>query len=373
MTGPEFSEVDIDRLADYVGGALDGTPDEAEVASLVAGDPAWRAAHDALTAGMASVAAGLGALAAEAMPADIAVRLDSALAGLPPLDRTGAPGAGAAETTAAEATAAEAGAAEAGAARAGAAGPEIAVPDHTEAAAPIAAGRLQRRVTTVGEPRRRRTSRHIGVSDPDRRSGLRRWAGPIAVAAGAVVFAGIGFGDLLTGGDASSDSASTAGHAPAAGENAPLLASRDAHADALGPPAASRLAAPPVADRITSTGTDYQRGSLRSAAAVGAVEPYTADKRAAESAGAQVFVGQSPFGLERLNDRAALAGCLDAIARENGGGPITVQAVDYARYRGAPALVVSFVAGNGTWTWVSGAACGTPADAAATLDSVKVG
>ena len=31
MTGAEFSEVDIDLLADYVGGALDGTPDEAVV------------------------------------------------------------------------------------------------------------------------------------------------------------------------------------------------------------------------------------------------------------------------------------------------------------------------------------------------------
>ena len=28
MTGAEFSGVDIDLLADYIGGALEGTPDE---------------------------------------------------------------------------------------------------------------------------------------------------------------------------------------------------------------------------------------------------------------------------------------------------------------------------------------------------------
>ena len=39
MTAGEFREVDLDLLADYVGGALDGTPDEARVAQLVADGP----------------------------------------------------------------------------------------------------------------------------------------------------------------------------------------------------------------------------------------------------------------------------------------------------------------------------------------------
>ena len=45
MTGAEFDGVDIDLLADYIGGALAGTPDESAVAALVADDPAWREAY----------------------------------------------------------------------------------------------------------------------------------------------------------------------------------------------------------------------------------------------------------------------------------------------------------------------------------------
>ncbi|WP_373688915.1 hypothetical protein [Verrucosispora sioxanthis] len=42
MSAGEFSEVDHDLLADYLGGALDGTPEHAEIARRVAQDPAWR-------------------------------------------------------------------------------------------------------------------------------------------------------------------------------------------------------------------------------------------------------------------------------------------------------------------------------------------
>ncbi len=86
MTGDQFSEVDVDLLADYVGGALDGTPDEAVVAQRIADDPAWRAAYDELAGAMATVGAQLHELGgtAEPMPADVAARLDAALAGAPP-------------------------------------------------------------------------------------------------------------------------------------------------------------------------------------------------------------------------------------------------------------------------------------------------
>ena len=40
--GVGVTEVDWDLLADHLGGALQGTPEEARVAHLVATDPAWR-------------------------------------------------------------------------------------------------------------------------------------------------------------------------------------------------------------------------------------------------------------------------------------------------------------------------------------------
>ncbi|BCB85941.1 hypothetical protein Psuf_032540 [Phytohabitans suffuscus] len=61
MTGQEFSEVDFDLLADYVGGALDGTPEETVVARRVAEEPAWAEAHAALVEATGSVRASLAA------------------------------------------------------------------------------------------------------------------------------------------------------------------------------------------------------------------------------------------------------------------------------------------------------------------------
>ncbi|MGN9908032.1 hypothetical protein ACTMTJ_10835 [Phytohabitans sp. LJ34] len=82
MTGQEFSEVDIDLLADYVGGALDGTPEEAVVARRVAEEPAWAEAHSALSEATEGVRASLASwgASAEPMPAEVADRITAALA-----------------------------------------------------------------------------------------------------------------------------------------------------------------------------------------------------------------------------------------------------------------------------------------------------
>lgn len=82
MTGADFTGVDIDLLADYVGGALDGTPDEARVAALIVDDPAWRDAHALLSDGMAAVGDSLRDWGAEPepMPAAVVTQLDSAIA-----------------------------------------------------------------------------------------------------------------------------------------------------------------------------------------------------------------------------------------------------------------------------------------------------
>jgi len=84
MAYDELGPAEIDRLADYLGGALDG-PDGAEVARLIADDPRWRETYELLAPGMIAVGAELRAMGAvaEPMPADLAVRLDEALAAAP--------------------------------------------------------------------------------------------------------------------------------------------------------------------------------------------------------------------------------------------------------------------------------------------------
>ncbi|MGC1214189.1 MAG: hypothetical protein WA890_23385, partial [Micromonospora sp.] len=87
MTPGEFSTVDHDLLADYVGGALDGTPEHATVARLVEEDAAWRRAYAALAPALDLVRADLaewGSVAAPEMPAAVADRIAAALSGAGP-------------------------------------------------------------------------------------------------------------------------------------------------------------------------------------------------------------------------------------------------------------------------------------------------
>jgi hypothetical protein len=303
VTGDEFSTVDVDLLADYVGGALDGTPEHATVAELVARVPAWRTAHDALATGMAAVAGELRALgsAPEPMPADLTVRLDEALA----------------------------------------------------AAAP----RLESVPGLPSRPPRRHDTTRAAATAASRRRRM-RWAVPIAAAAGVMAFAAVGIeylaGNSNTGTDRAASTAGSAGR----GEDAPRAAS------ALPP-----LAAPPTGDQIHSSGTDYDLATLGNATAGTLAAPTR--KGAAPAPGVAGDSAEAP--LARLRAPDALLGCLDAIATANGAGAITVQSVDYARFRGAPAVVVRFSAANGNWGWASGPRCGAPGGDAATLASVPVG
>ncbi|WP_432833493.1 hypothetical protein [Dactylosporangium sp. CA-092794] len=76
-----FSEADLDRLADFVGGALDGTPDADDVRHLVSTDTQWAEAYATLVAADAAVRDELHAFGAEALtvPPDVQQRLDAAL------------------------------------------------------------------------------------------------------------------------------------------------------------------------------------------------------------------------------------------------------------------------------------------------------
>jgi hypothetical protein len=74
--------VDLDRLADYVGGALDGTPDAAAVRHLIDSEPAWADAYVELVTADALVQRQLGDWGAEALevPNDVFADIDAALA-----------------------------------------------------------------------------------------------------------------------------------------------------------------------------------------------------------------------------------------------------------------------------------------------------
>jgi hypothetical protein len=298
MTPDEFGEVDIDLLADYIGGALDA-PAEAEVARLIDQDPRWREAHDLLIPGMAAVGAELTALGAapETMPADLASRLEDSFAS------------------------------------------PIASPTTID---PVLAGPAEPHI----EPS---TSRHLssvpgtrGVDRPARRRKRLRWAAPIAVAAGVLAFAGFGADYLAEQSVGSDDTASsTAGRA----ENAAPMIGTDSGS-------MTGLIGAPTDDQITSSGTDYDSAQLAESAAAG----QTARDDRAESPLAAA--GGKPVELQRLWVRAALLACLEAISQQNGQGPIKVQNVDYARYQGAPALVVRFIANGTSVVWAVGPDCG---------------
>ncbi|MCY1143966.1 hypothetical protein OWR29_38725 [Actinoplanes sp. Pm04-4] len=279
MTGAEFSGVDIDLLADYIGGALEGTPDESVVATLIAENPEWRAAYESLSGGVSLVRAELGRLEPEPMPADLAARLDGMFSA-PTLTLV-----------------------------------------KGDAAAPA-------------KPRSR----------------SRRWVTPIAIAAGFIAFVGFG-ADYLAGrsGPQTDDTASSAA-------------------------GSADLAQAP---QILNTGTDYSRATLsaeppqplaapaapRSAGAFGESEAKEQDR-------SQIALADP--ALARLSGQAALQECFEAIERENLGGVIAVQTVDFARFDGASAVIVRFTASNGGWAWAVGADCGTRVAGADTLDKVPV-
>jgi hypothetical protein len=284
VTGAEFSGVDIDLLADYIGGALEGTPDESAVATLIADDPAWRSAYEELGGRITSVQAELGRLESEPMPADLAARLDGMFSA-PSLT--------------------------------------LVKGDAAATVAPITGRR-------------------------------KRWVTPIAIAAGFIAFVGFGVDYLSGRTDSQTDTASTGGSAQ--NENAISMAG----------------------ETILSTGTDYTRATL----AIPPAQPLAAPGAAPPSAGTSAF-GESDAqrqdrstvkepALVRLSDPAALEDCFRAIERENTGGKISVLSADFARFEGAPALVVRFTAANGGWAWATGPDCGTPMSGADAIDKVPV-
>ncbi|WP_067493853.1 hypothetical protein [Actinoplanes sp. TFC3] len=181
MTGAEFSGVDIDLLADFVGGALDGTPDEVLVARRIADDPAWQEAFVELSAGSGAVSTALKAWGREPepMPADVAERVEAALAAPPPPRL-------------------------------------VAVPND-----PPVTSTGNRPVSSDGD-------RPV-VSRRSKRVRRLKWAAPLGVAAAALAF--LGFGPDLGSSDSSGDSLSSAASVPEAATLAALPAQTESGID----------------------------------------------------------------------------------------------------------------------------------------------
>ncbi|WBB78325.1 hypothetical protein O7606_19115 [Micromonospora sp. WMMD882] len=319
MTAGRFREVDLDLLADYVGGALTGTPDEATVARLVAEDTAWARAYAELAPAVGRVGLDLAAWGepAEQMPGPVADRLAAALAG------------------------------------AGPAVPAITVPTQP-------AGAAARRLAVIGGsdpvdatvgPAGRGTP---GAGRP-RRS--RRWsgqAGRVLVAAAAVAVAGFGVTQFL----------SAAQNGAADGGQPPGSAREDSAASGE-----FRLTTQPE-----RTGVSYTPESLAGAPAGPGVLRESSGPDNAASEGAAPRRPLPLAGLERLSAREALDDCLTEVGAAHGAGPITVDRLEYAAFQGEPALVVGLLDAAGErWIVVAGAGCGAPGSGADTRYRTRVG
>ncbi len=332
MTAREFSGVDHDLLADYVGGALDGTPEQDAVARLVEEDPAWGAAYAALTRAIGLVHADLADWAgdpAPEMPPAVADRITAALAGAGPVPAGSAP-------------------LVVPAVDVGAADIERSAPAATPVVVPAQATGGSRRTGGTSRPADG-PGRHTG---PGRRA--RRWAriaAPVAVAAASITAVGLGLSNLVGGG---------------AGLSA---------GDASAPEAAARGAVPyRTSAPAVSSGTDYTPERLSGGLSTTYSRPSVDRSGHGPNLAPEGERLPAPLGLERLTRPDALDACLTAVDAEHGSGPITVDLIDYASFQGQPALVMTFVDPTGArWAWASGPECGVPGSGADTRFRTRVG
>jgi hypothetical protein len=346
VTTGEFRGVDQDLLADYLGGALDGTPEQTAVARLIDEDPTWAGAHAALAPAVAQVGADLAAWgeAATEMPLTVADRITAALAGAGPAEHSTGP----AEHLTGPAQHLTGSAEQA----AGSVGQRVGGADQASGAA-VPAQPVGGSGRTPGGLRPAKGRDDDG--GPGRRR--RRWtrlSGPVALAAASLAAVGLGVNHLAT--SRSADIAS---------------------GTALSQPAEDRAAGLPF--RTTGTplrsGTDYTPEALAGRADASAGPKITVSGPG-PAPGTGTDGQRMPFagGLDRLTDQTALTACLGEISAEHARGLLTVEQVDYAGFQGQPALVVRFLDPTGErWAWVSGPECGVPGSGADTRYRTRVG
>lgn len=252
--------VDLDRLADYSAGLLDGTPEAAEVADLIATSPDWAQAYASLVDADHLVRADLTSLGRTdlVMPTDVVAQLDAALA------------AAARSDTATE----------------------------------------RPRLTVIaGEG----TGRH-SASRPTAATRARRRRNAWLAAAAAAVIAFGGFGVTVLSDMMDRAVTETTGMSGRAGSGA---------ADALGepaPPAAAPSVGPP---RLTASGTNYFAGDLALGFKSFGVNPGTLAPEVASGRGELKDSQVAPL-LRRLVDPVALSACLRLVTGAYGGQPLSV-------------------------------------------------
>ncbi|MFC4149257.1 hypothetical protein ACFO0M_23665 [Micromonospora mangrovi] len=355
MTSGMFREVDHDLLADYLGGALDGTPEQATVARLVDEDPAWREAYTLLAPALDLVRADLAdwaAVPAPELPLAVADRITAALAG-----------AGPAPADVPQPRAAD--------------GPDS--HDEEDPTAEPGVARQRRSgtptVTVVGQ-RTGRPGRGSGTArpaegptkgtGPGRRQ--RRWArlaGPVALAAASIAAVGLGVNQLV--GTAGGDGAPVTAQDQSAGNAARPLA---APFRTTGPPRRSGTDWTP--ERLSSSNLSMTEPgrTLAMVPPMGTAAPKSPQDVPQDEAQRLSVSGD----LGRLAGSDALDSCLAAVAAEHAGGAVTVDLVDFASFQGRPALVLNFVdAAGARWAWVSGPECGVPGSGADTRFRTRVG
>ncbi|PZG02251.1 hypothetical protein [Micromonospora deserti] len=346
MTTGGFREVDDDLLADYLGGALAGTPQETEVARLVDTDPAWAEAYTLLAPAVAGVRADLAGWGTPApeMPAEVIDRITAVLATHADATHADATHADAAQTDATRTDTVQAANTH-----------DSADPGATAPGSPLG---VPAQPTSGSGRRPAGVSRTDpgGTTGPGRRR--RRWtrlAGPVALAAVSVAAVGLGVSQLI--GDqqvrGTADSAVS------------------------GPEAAGPAAAIPfrTAGPLLHSGADYTPETLSSPAPTVRAQQFSSGSPQADP-GVQAEGGRmpGPGGLDRLGNPAALNACLAEIGAEHGDAPLVVDMIDYARFQGQPALVVRFTdAAGASWAWVSGPECGVPGSGSDTRYRTRVG
>jgi hypothetical protein len=302
--------VDLDRLADFVGGALDDTPDAAAVRHLIDTDPEWAAAHDELAGAMNLVTADLRAVGSrpEPVPEAVAARLDELLRPL------------AVESAARAATAPPGPRGDGGRPNAG-----------RPASERPAGGPVNARPGGAGPGRQARTRR------------ARMVAGLSAVA--AVIAVGIGLIALVPQ------------FSPGGGNDAASVG------DAAEAPAAAPYATP-ARGRPNVSGRDYRPGDFAGLDPADDTLHGRPDNEAAP--GSRATTGgksgaEPPAEIARFTDDATLQRCIDAIVGAFGG---RVRTIDLARFTGRPAVVVLLDGARAAtarqgWVVVAGPGCGT--------------
>lgn len=197
-------------------------------------------------------------------------------------------------------------------------------------------------IVSLEAARKRRDGRQGGsIRDREARRAARSWVRLSAAAAGVVVLV-FGFGVLgLHLSDGSRSASTSSARAPDAGPATPELTNVSITASGLDY-RANDLGSPPRTPAAISTFGGVRPGSTE---ATQGTQPMLAGPR----------LGPVAPELGRLAGRAALSNCLAAVTAIHGG---VVTAVDFARYAGQPAAIITLKTPD--LRVAVGATCGLP-------------